>query len=186
MTVQHRTNYRGDSVAAQLEFVQRHCRMEASHQQHVHNVANVALSPVGRIYSKYDCCPSVSSVQFFDRLGRRGYVTKDSGEILFRCFLQEVLSEQFWHGQGCPVLDVLYPAFALPTMVSPFPPLPFQGAMKSGFGEAVVACDLPEPCKFPSLDSCQKKFLWTHKKTDLVPHPFICLVLQLGDTGTWF
>ena len=24
--------------------------------------------------------------------------------------------------------------------------------MKNGFGEAVVACDMSEPCKFPSLD----------------------------------
>ena len=30
----------------------------------------------------------------------------------------------------------------------------FQGALKDGFREAVVACDMPEPCKFPSLDSC--------------------------------
>ena len=28
--------------------------------------------------------------------------------------------------------------------------------MKDGFGEAVVACDMPKPCKFPSLDSCQR------------------------------
>ena len=27
-----------------------------------------------------------------------------------------------------------------------------QGALKDGFGEAVVVCDMPEPCKFPSLD----------------------------------
>ena len=32
---------------------------------------------------------------------------------------------------------------------------------------AVMACDMPEPCKFPSLDSCQKTFLWTHKEVDL-------------------
>ena len=30
-------------------------------------------------------------------------------------------------------------------------------ALKNGFGEAVVACDMPEACEFPSLDSCQKK-----------------------------
>ena len=33
---------------------------------------------------------------------------------------------------------------------------------------------MPEPCKFPSLDSCQKRFLWTHKEVDFV--------LQVGDT----
>ena len=32
-------------------------------------------------------------------------------------------------------------------------------------------CDMPEPCEFPSLDSCQKRFLWTHKEVDHAPHP---------------
>ena len=30
-----------------------------------------------------------------------------------------------------------------------------------------MACDIPEPCKFPSLDSCKKSFLWTHKEVGL-------------------
>ena len=38
-----------------------------------------------------------------------------------------------------------------------------------------------EPCKFSSLDSSQKRFLWTHKETDLAPHPVVGLVLQVGD-----
>ena len=61
---------------------------------------------------------------------------------------------------------------ALPTL---------QGALKSGFGETVVACDMPEPCKFLSLDSCQKKFLWTHKEVDFAPHPVFGLVLWVED-----
>ena len=44
-----------------------------------------------------------------------------------------------------------------------------------------MACDMPEPCKFPSLDRCQKKFLWTHKEVDLAPHPVVGLVLQVRD-----
>ena len=44
-----------------------------------------------------------------------------------------------------------------------------------------MACDMPEPCKFPSLDSCQKRYQWTHKKVDLAPHPVVGLVLQAGD-----
>ena len=35
---------------------------------------------------------------------------------------------------------------------------------------------MPEPCKFPSLDNCQRRLLWTHKP----PHPVIGLVLQVG------
>ena len=45
-----------------------------------------------------------------------------------------------------------------------------------------MACGMPEPCKFPSLDSYQKRFLWTHKGADLSPHPVVGLVLQEGDT----
>ena len=38
-------------------------------------------------------------------------------------------------------------------------------------------------CKFRSLDSCQERFLWTHKEVDLAPHPVVglVLVLQVGD-----
>ena len=60
-----------------------------------------------------------------------------------------------------------------------------QGALKDGFGEAVVVCDMPEPCKFPSFDSYHKRFLWTHKEVDLAPHPVIGLVLQVGDAETF-
>ena len=44
-----------------------------------------------------------------------------------------------------------------------------------------MACDMPEPCKFPSLDSCQKRFLWIHKRVDLARHPIVSLVLQIGE-----
>ena len=40
---------------------------------------------------------------------------------------------------------------------------------------------MPEPCKFTSLDSCQKGFLWTHKGVDLALHPVTGLVIQGGD-----
>ena len=60
--------------------------------------------------------------------------------------------------------------------------LALRDALKDGFGEAVVACDMPEPCKFPSLDSCQKRFPWTHKEVHLAPYPIVGLMLQVGDT----
>ena len=56
-----------------------------------------------------------------------------------------------------------------------------QGVPKNGFGEAVVACDMPEPCQFPSLDSCQKRLQWTHEEADLPSHPVVGLVFQVGD-----
>ena len=58
---------------------------------------------------------------------------------------------QLWHRQGCPLFDVVHPAFPLPATASPI----VQGALKDGFGEGVVACDMPELCQFPSLDSCR-------------------------------
>ena len=58
----------------------------------------------------------------------------------------------------------------------------FQGALKDGFGEAVIACGMPASYKFPSLDSYQTRFLWTHKEVDLASHTVVGLVLQVGDT----
>ena len=58
-----------------------------------------------------------------------------------------------------------------------------QGALKDGFGEAVMACGMLEPCKFLSLGSYQMRFLWTQKEVDLALHPVIGFVLQEGDVG---
>ena len=82
-------------------------------------------------------------------------MTEDSAEIPFQSFSAVGLCEQFWHGQECSLFDVIRTAFPLPTTALPT----LQGAPKDGFGEAVVACYTPEPCKFPSLDSCRKTFL---------------------------
>ena len=40
---------------------------------------------------------------------------------------------------------------------------------------------MPKPCKLPSLDSCQKSFLWTHNEVDLAPCPVVGPMLQVGD-----
>ena len=108
-----------------------------------------------------------SSVQSHDRLGRRGDMMDDSVEILFQSVLQLALVSSSGMGRDVHSFDVVHPAFPLPTTA----PTSLRGALKDGFGEAVMACDVPEPCKLPSLDSCQKRFLWTHKKADLAPHP---------------
>ena len=44
-----------------------------------------------------------------------------------------------------------------------------------------MSCSFPEPCEFPSLDSCQKRFLWTHKRVHLAPQPVVDLVHPVGD-----
>ena len=112
-------------------------------------------------------CHQFSSVQCLDRLDRLGDMTDDSVEIFFRVFSAR---------QGCPLLDVVHPVFTLLTKAS----ATRQGARKDDFGESVVACGMPEPWTFPSLDSCQKRFLWTHKEVDLAPHPVIDFVFQVG------
>ena len=112
----------------------------------------------------------ISSIQFssLDRWGRRGNTRDDSSEILFPVFSAGGPRQQFRNGQGCPLFGV-HPAFPLPTTASPT----LQGALKDGFGEAVVAFDIFESCKFPSPDSFQKRFRWTHKKVDLAPLPVV-------------
>ena len=122
-------------------------------------------------------CAIFSSVQSLGRLGRRGDTRDDSAEILFQPFQQKAFVSSSGYGQGCTFFDVVHPAFPLPTTASPT----LQCALKDGFGEAVTACGMLEPCKFLSLDSCSKRFLWTHKEVDLAPHPVVGLVLQVGD-----
>ena len=50
--------------------------------------------------------------------------------------------EFVWHGQACQLFDVVHPTFPPPTTAS----LSLQGTLKDGFGDAVAACDMPEPC----------------------------------------
>ena len=40
---------------------------------------------------------------------------------------------------------------------------------------------MPEPCKVPSLDRCQKRCLRAHKEVDFALHPGVGLVFQVGD-----
>ena len=77
------------------------------------------------------------------------------------------------HRQGCPLFDVVHPAFPLPITALPT----LQGALEDGFGEAVMVCDMPELCQFLCLDSRQKRFMWTHNGVDLAPHQAAGLVL---------
>ena len=74
-------------------------------------------------------------------------MTDDSAEVLFQSFSAGGPCEQFWHGQECPLFDVVHPAFPLSATALPTR----QGALKNGSVEAVMACDMPEPCKFPSF-----------------------------------
>ena len=105
--------------------------------------------------------------------GHEGRFNRDS----LRVFSAEGPCEQFWHGQGRPFFDVVHPAFPLPTTASPN----FQCALKDGVGEAVVACDMPEPCECPSAAGCRTWFVWVPKGVGRAPHSVVGLVLQGGD-----
>ena len=59
-------------------------------------------------------------------------------------------------GRDVHSLMVIRPAFPQSTTASSV----LQGVLKDGFGEAVVACEIPEPREpreLPSLHSCQKR-----------------------------
>ena len=91
----------------------------------------------------------------------------DSAEILFQSFLQEALVSSSGTDRDVHSLILSTKHFLC--------------RLKDGFGEAVMACDMLEPCKFPSLDSCKKRFLCNHKEVYLATHPVVGLVLQVGD-----
>ena len=67
------------------------------------------------------------------------------------------------------------PLSSLATTESPT----LQGALEDGLGKAVVARDMPGPCKFPSL--CQ---LPAEVAVDLAPHAIAGIMLQAADAET--
>ena len=110
---------------------------------------------------------TISSVQSLDWLGHQGGHERRFGSDPLVVFSAGGPCEHFRHVERCPLFDVVHSAFPLPATVSST----LQGALKDGFGKAVVACDMPEPCKFPSLDRCQKRSLWIYKEVDFSLHP---------------
>ena len=101
----------------------------------------------------------------------------DSAEILFQPFLRKAIVSSSDTGKYVHSLTLSIQHFLCRPRRRPS----LEDALKDGFGEAVVACDMSEPCKFLSLYICQKRFMWTHKEVDLAPRPVSSLVLQVGD-----
>ena len=100
---------------------------------------------------KYLCIrPVDSSVQFSSvpwptesSVGHDGRFSR----VPLPVFFEGGQHEQFWLRQGRPLFDVVHPAFPPPTTAPPT----FQGALKDGFGDTVVACHMPETFELPSL-----------------------------------
>ena len=103
-----------------------------------------------------------SSVQSLDRLGHWGDMRDNLAEILFKPFLQEALVCSSGMSRDVHSLMMSIQHFLCKPWHHPPSKVPWR------IGEAGMACDMPAPCKFPSLDSCQKRFLWTHKEADVV------------------
>ena len=71
---------------------------------------------------------------------------EESAHNLFQSLRQEAFASV--SGLGREVFfDPIHPAFPPTTMALPT----LQAALKAGLGEAVMECDMTEPCKFPSL-----------------------------------
>ena len=74
-------------------------------------------------------------------------MTGVSAEILFQSFLREAIVSSSGMGMIVHSFTLSIQRFLCRTTASPI----LQVALKGGFGEAVVARDLPEPCEFLSL-----------------------------------
>ena len=96
----------------------------------------------------------------------------DSAEIFFQSFPKKAIVSSSGMGINVHFSMLSIQHFLCRPQRRP----PSKVPRKNGFGEAVVACDTPELCKFPSLDSCQKTFPWTYKEVDVAPHPVVGLV----------
>ena len=91
----------------------------------------------------------------------------DSAEILFQSFLHEALVGS--SGIGRDVHSLMSIQYCLGQL---WHRPPFKVPWR------IVL----EACKFLSLDSCQKRFLCTHREIDLAVHSVVGLVLRVGDT----
>ena len=82
----------------------------------------------------------------------------ESAEIPFQSFLLETIVSMSRDVHSL-TLSIQHFVFCGPR-ASPT----LQGALIDAFEEAVVARGMLESCEFPSLDSCQKRFLWAYKE----------------------
>ena len=100
----------------------KQCVLNRNPQINGHTYTKTPLLPKTCILNNSVLKSSVLFNAAPDLLGHQGDLRDDSaGPLPDSC-------EQFWHGQGCPLFDVVQPTFSLPTMVLPIP----KGAPKDG------------------------------------------------------
>ena len=138
------------------------------------------------------------SVQSLDRLDRQEDIKDDSAEILLKFFPQKATVSSSGMGRGvhslmlCIQHILCRPRRCPPSSVDEGWRMKDEGwRMKNegwrmkdgrttneGSRQAVVACHMPKPCKFPCLGSCQKTFLWTHKELILLRTQLLVLCFK--------
>ena len=101
--------------------------------------------------------------------GHEGRFSTDPLQVL----CAEGHREQFWQGQGRPLLDTVHPAFPLSTTASPT----LQGAMTDGCGAAVGE----RVVDFTELKTSRLWFFLMSKRTTVSVYMFGCFVLI-----TWY
>ena len=95
----------------------------------------------------------------------------DSAEILFQSFLQKALVGISGMDRDVHSLKMSTQHFLCRSQRRPPSKVP----------QRMVLERLSWPVTYPNQSSCRKRFLWTHKEVDLVPHPVVGLVLKVGD-----
>ena len=102
------------------------------------------------LYLSINCSVQFSALTDWVIGGREGRFSRDFLPVFF---FAAGPCEQVRRGQECSFFDVVHSAFPLLTMASST----IQGAVKDGFGEAIIKCDMPKSCKFPSLKTVARK-----------------------------
>ena len=84
-----------------------------------------------------------------------------------------------WAGMDIHSLMLSIQHFFLPTIALPT----LQGTLKDGFRDTVLACDMPESCKFPSLGS-QETDMFKVSNSDTAPTAWImfCALIDRANT----
>ena len=115
---------------------------------------------------KHTQAVSVGSVHPLDCFGSSrggGEMRDDSPETLFQFFLQEALVSNSGMGNDVHSLMLSVQHFLCRPWRRPFSNVPLRMVLERQSWR--VTCRTMQ-CKFPSFDSCQKRFLWTHKEVE--------------------
>ena len=119
-----------------------------------------------------------SSVQFLDRLDRRGDTRYDSSEFLFQSFLREAIVSSSGMGRSVHSLMLSFQHFLCRPRRRPLCKVPSRLVLER-LSYRCMTCPSHASVR---LLTVAREFLWAHNGTDPAPDPVVGLVLQVGDT----